>query len=83
MTALASLGVARVGGANYTGETIASAATSYHVLTTLVTLGVILPFCLIRQFGHLAWLSVVSIGTVMGVRYRYKHTIFLYLEPFW
>jgi hypothetical protein len=41
--------------------------TSYHFILSTVTLFVILPICMIREFGHLVWISILSVLAITGV----------------
>ena len=41
--------------------------SSYEFLLTTMTLLVIVPVCMVREFGHLACISVVSVAAIAGV----------------
>ena len=39
----------------------------YRTIATVCTAFFVLPLCLIREYGHLAWISVLSIASIGGV----------------
>jgi hypothetical protein len=44
-----------------------SVYTSYHFVLSVVTIFVILPICMIREFGHLVCISILSVTAIAGV----------------